>query len=212
MTGVQTCALPILASNTTYTVTVKLTNSSGDSGTATTSFTTERAMYGSVSGRTKTISKMYGSVGGETKRIVKFYGAVETKNLSPVSYYDADENRVTSFRVTLPVNTYTISFDLDSFTLGANNSFNINMQLRYADDSVYDPTIIGVNSSSTLGRKSYTFTTTKVVDADASQASNIRIAQTSYDKGARAVLSNIQIEQGSTPTTYIPHIATKRIF
>lgn len=76
--GSVTASITGLASNTTYTVTVKLTNSSGDSGTATTSFTTARAMYGSVGGRTKTISKMYGSVGGETKRIVKFYGSVGT--------------------------------------------------------------------------------------------------------------------------------------
>ena len=78
-----TASVSGLASQTTYTVTVKLTNSSGDSATATTTFTTNKAMYGSVGGRTKTISKMYGSVGGETKRIVKFYGSVNgvTKQL-----------------------------------------------------------------------------------------------------------------------------------
>lgn len=77
--SIVTATITGLAPKTNYTITVKVSNSSGDSATATTSFTTDKAIYCSVNGRTKTVSKLYCSVGGKTKRVVKLYGSVNGK-------------------------------------------------------------------------------------------------------------------------------------
>jgi hypothetical protein len=128
---------------------------------------------------------------------------VHGKNRMPLEMVDFDDVRVQNFAIDLPEGTNTISFDLDSFSMGTNNSFSIAMQLKGSNGgdvaALFFPT---VNPSTTLGRKSYTFTSTG--DASIAYNSNIRIPQTEYDNGARAVLSNIQIETGSTSSTYQP--------
>ena len=131
------------------------------------------------------------------------------KNKMPMATatMQAYNERQRNFRIDLPIDTYTVSFNLDSFELGTNTSFGINMQLRYEDGTQLDPTIITIDSSTTIGRKSYTFTTTKVVSSDSSLTqSNIRIAATSWNNGARAKLSNIQIESGSSMTSYEQYV------
>ena len=65
--------------STAYTITVKLTNSSGDSATTTTTFTTLNPLYCSVSGKAKVVRKLYCSVNGQTKEIKKLYGSVNGK-------------------------------------------------------------------------------------------------------------------------------------
>lgn len=133
------------------------------------------------------------------------------KNLMPMATADMTgeyENRQRDFRIDLPIGTYTVSFDLSSFERGTNTSFGVFMKLVYGDGTQYDPAIIMIDSSTTAGRKSFTFTTTKVVSSDASLSrSNIRIAATNWNNGARASLSNIQIESGSTDTSYEPYTA-----
>lgn len=125
------------------------------------------------------------------------------KNLIPVNYYNANDGRTSIFNFNLTANTYKLSFDLDSFELGETTSFNVNMQLRYEDNTTYDPSIININTSTTTGRKTYTVVTTK--DIIETNQCNIRIAQSNYDAGARVVLSNIQLELGSTATSYEPY-------
>ena len=75
----KTVSLANLDANTAYTITVKVSNTSGDSATATTSFTTKPALYCSVSDKTKGVKKLYCSVNGKTKRVVKLYGSVNNK-------------------------------------------------------------------------------------------------------------------------------------
>lgn len=129
------------------------------------------------------------------------------KNLMPMPSYDAELARQSNFRIDLPIGTYTVSFNLNSFELGTNTSFNVNMQLRYEDGTQLDPGIITIDSSTTIGRKSYTFTTTKVVSSNNSLTpSNIRIGATYWNNGGRATLSNIQIETGPTATAYEPYV------
>lgn len=129
------------------------------------------------------------------------------KNLMPMSEAVLQDSvdRTRTFRIDLPIGTYTISFDLSAIEVGTNTSFGVFMQLRYADNTQYDPAIITIDGSTTPGHKTFTFTTTKVVTSDASlTASNIRIALTNWNNGARATLSNIQIESGSA-TSYEPY-------
>ena len=120
---------------------------------------------------------------------------------------DANTDRQKEFRTNLPIDTYVISFNLDAFTLGSQTSFPINMRLSYENGSALDPAIITIYSSTTTGRKSFVFTTTRVVSADSSlTASNIRIGLSYWNNGARATLSNIQIEAGSTATDYEQYV------
>ena len=128
------------------------------------------------------------------------------KNLMPLSDVLIDNNtRETKFKIDLPAGTYTISFDLDSFILGSNSSFGISMGLVDSSGTQFaDKTIVTIDSSTVIGRKSYTFTTTS--DASASYNSNIRVPLTQYNNGARAELLNIQIESGSTATSYEPYV------
>jgi hypothetical protein len=126
------------------------------------------------------------------------------KNKMPYSLYNANDNRELLLKnLVLPSGTYTISFDLESKELGTNTSFQVVMGLYYENISPNDTTLITINSSTTLGRKSVTFTTTDNVILNS--ASNIRIGLTNYNNGARAKLNNIQIESGSTATTYEPY-------
>ncbi len=75
----KTVTVTGLNPSTAYTITVKLTNSSGDSATATTTFTTLKPLYCSVSGKAKIVRNLYCSVNGKTKKIVKLYGSVNGK-------------------------------------------------------------------------------------------------------------------------------------
>lgn len=75
----KTVTVTGLNPSTAYTITVKLTNSSGDSATTTTTFTTLKPLYCSVSGKAKIVRNLYCSVNGQTKKIVKLYGSVNGK-------------------------------------------------------------------------------------------------------------------------------------
>lgn len=66
-----------LSPNQTYNISVKLTNSTGDSATSTVSVTTVGAFYGSVNQASKSIAPFYGSVSLNSKRVVKMYGSVD---------------------------------------------------------------------------------------------------------------------------------------
>lgn len=68
-------SLTNLTPNETYNVTVKVSNSTGDSATATLEILTPGVFYGSVEDLSKSTSKLYGSVNGNSKRIVKLYGS-----------------------------------------------------------------------------------------------------------------------------------------
>ena len=127
------------------------------------------------------------------------------KNLMPMATYDADAGRSSSFRTNMPTGTYTVSFTLDSFALGTNTSSAISMQMFYEDETSKDNTILALDSSTTTGRKSFTFTTTKNVVTTSQHSCNIRIALTQYENGARAKLSDIMIESGSSMTDYEPY-------
>lgn len=128
------------------------------------------------------------------------------KNLMPLSSVSVDNNaRETKFKIDLPAGTYTISFDIDSFSLGTNTSFGVSMSFVNSSNVQFaDRTIITVNSSTTLGRKTYNFTITD--DASSAYDSNIRVPLTQYNNGARVEISNIQIEEGSSPTPYEPYV------
>ena len=127
------------------------------------------------------------------------------KNLMMYDVVDmTDTRQIALYNLALPAGTYTISFDLDSFELGTNTKVDVNMMLKDASDVGMDNAIIRLESSTTLGRHSSTFTITS--DAVASANANIRIPVTYWDNGARAKLSNIQIEVGSTPTAYEPYV------
>lgn len=68
-------SLTNLTPNETYNVTVKASNSTGDSATATLEILTPGVFYGSVEDLSKSTSKLYGSVNDNSKRIVKLYGS-----------------------------------------------------------------------------------------------------------------------------------------
>lgn len=128
------------------------------------------------------------------------------KNLMPMSEAVIDSsNRVRKFNIALTAGTYTISFNLDSFDMGTNSSFSVNMQLRGADGvAVADPDVLVVNSATSLGRKSATFTINDSISIE--KESNIRVNTGYYDNGARVTITNIQIEAGSTATAYEPYV------
>ena len=122
------------------------------------------------------------------------------KNLMPLYEYDSAANRSKSFNIWLPAGTYTCSFNLENFELGTNNNFSLYMGLYYATSS-QDITLLSINSSTTLGKKSVNFTTTNDIFLT-TRSSNIRIGQTQHDNGAICKISNIQIEKGSQATSY----------
>ena len=125
------------------------------------------------------------------------------KNLMPMASADMTDSgvRQNNFRMNLPAGTYTVSFNLDSFTLGTNAAFTIALQINGAGGTlVQDITMMSVNSSTSLGRYNRTFTISADGTTDAND--NVRIGATAWDNGARARLSNIQIEAGSTASDY----------
>lgn len=61
---------------TSHTVTAYLSNSSGDSGEATSTFATKIPFYAPVSGQSKMIKKLYCSVNGEAKKVQHLYASV----------------------------------------------------------------------------------------------------------------------------------------
>lgn len=61
---------------TSHTVTAYLSNSSGDSGEATSTFTTKIPFYAPVSGQSKMVKKLYCSVNGEAKKVQHLYASV----------------------------------------------------------------------------------------------------------------------------------------
>lgn len=127
------------------------------------------------------------------------------KNLCPLDTYDASVECNVNYKADIPAGSYTVSFDLTSFEMGTNTSFNINMQFRDADSTIIiDPAVLKIEASTSLGRKSYNFSLS-TASSSLSQ-NNIRIAATQYNNGARAVITNIQIEAGSTPTAYEPYV------
>lgn len=69
-----------LSPNQTYNISVKLTNSTGDSATSTVSVTTVGAFYGSVNQASKAIAPFYGSVNLASDRVVKLYGPVNNSS------------------------------------------------------------------------------------------------------------------------------------
>ena len=127
------------------------------------------------------------------------------KNLMPLSAVSVNNNtRQTNFKIDLAAGTYTASFDLDSFTLGTNTSFGVLMSLTDSDNvQVGDIELTNISSSTSTGRKTATFTISG--SASSLHTSNIRINLTNYNNGARAELSNIQIEAGSPATAYSPY-------
>ena len=129
------------------------------------------------------------------------------KNQMPMAsavMQESDE-RLWTFRMALPAGTYTISYNLTSFTLGTNTSFSVSMSLYGAGGTqIKDQNIASITSSSTIGRKSVTFTIK--ADATTDSSDNIRIPQSTWNNGARATLTDIQIEAGSTPTSYEQYV------
>lgn len=151
---------------------------------------------------------LWGSVGYN----VSFDGnATQTtysgKNKMPMADADmtGEAGRNRTFRMALPAGTYTVSFDLDSFELGTNTAFGVYMQI-YASSvtALIDLAIINITSTTGTGRKTVTFTINE--DATTDRNDNIRIASTNWNNGARAKISNIQIESGSTATDYEPYV------
>lgn len=128
------------------------------------------------------------------------------KNLMPMAISDNTTSRVTNFKISLPAGTYTISFDISDIVLGSNQSFNISMTIAGAVSGGvnYDGIISGTISSTMATHKTFTFTTTE--HSNASAVSNIRITQNYWDNGARAKLSNIQIEAGSEASSFEPYV------
>lgn len=129
---------------------------------------------------------------------------VEGKNLEPINSYNSQTQRQLEYNLSLPAGTYTLSYDLDSFTLGTNSSMNLYFKFLYVDDGEVDITSLSINSSTQLGRIAKTFTTTKDVIIDTTRKSNIRISSSSQNNGGKVAISNIQIESGSA-TTYTPY-------
>lgn len=131
------------------------------------------------------------------------------KNLMNYAIYDADVGRIMNMpNLVLPVGTFTMSFNLDSFTLGTASNAGLFLYLidennhsTFSDGSG-SKTIMTIDSSTQLGRYSFSFETNAITHHN---GSNICIAASTYDNGARCKLSNIQIEPGSTATNYEPY-------
>ena len=125
------------------------------------------------------------------------------KNKMPMASAVMQDNtdRQRNFSITLPAGTYTISYNLDDFSLGTNTSIAVYMSIfGEGSTQLIDVNLGTINSSTALGRKSTTFTITD--DGTTDRQDNIRISQTQWNNGARATLSDIQIEAGSTATAY----------
>ena len=135
------------------------------------------------------------------KYIGKNYEINLGKNLIMYSSYNADTQRSMSIpNLALKSDTYTMSFDLESFELGNTTSFSLYLGLFFEDGSSRDITIITLNNNVSLGRKSLLLTTTKNLLAN--NQNNIRIGATDYNNGARVKITNIQLEKGNQATSY----------
>ena len=141
------------------------------------------------------------------------------KNLTYYNVYDASESRTMNWsNLYLAPGTYTISFEVESFTLGTATAADVYLYLR--DDGVStqatvfadgddNKSILHITSDTQIGtRYSFTFTINRRAYSSSSTANNLRMDATSYNKGARCKLINIQIEEGTTPTAYEACIVT----
>lgn len=126
------------------------------------------------------------------------------KNLMPLKYYNATEQRKKDFNIDLPINTYTISYDLISYALGTETSFSLSLALVPNEGDIFSVSAIIIDANTTLGKKSVTFTTTDNITINAN-VSYFSISSAKYNNGARVFIDNIQIEQGSTATAYEPY-------
>lgn len=129
------------------------------------------------------------------------------KNLMPYNTYTSDDGRIMSMpNLRLGTSTFTISFDLDSFTIGTAQNVRLFIQLQDSGGNYVNNQnnpILTIVSGTSLGRYSYTFTTT----GDTNNVStNMRADSTSFNAGAKVAISNIQIESGSSPTAYEPYV------
>lgn len=131
----------------------------------------------------------------------------QSPNLIDLTSAMGPDTRITNFPLSLDAGTYTISFKLDDYSLGSLSTFNINSTIRLVNSSP-DFAILTINSS-TQKNKRYSYTFTINENTITSTNSNIRIANSSYNAGARATLSDIQIEKGSAATEYIPYGSEK---
>ena len=123
------------------------------------------------------------------------------KNKMPMAVSDNINTRQNTFNISLPTGTYTASYDLSDITLGTNTTFSPYMKLADANNgNAKDFSLKTIDSSTTAGHYNITFSLT--TPASVSGTSDIRIPQTQWNNGARCKLSNIQIESGSTATTF----------
>lgn len=229
----KTVTVTGLDPSTAYTITVKLTNSSGDSATATTSFTTGKPLYCSVSGKAKIVRNLYCSVNGQTKEIKKLYGAVRTKNLfsldltnvvaqSGISITSQDSNSI-SIEALSNASAYASargSINLSDMGLSVGDTVTVSLKMNgtYSGNNGMALRIDKNNSGQpadiikTLKTDS---TTQSFVIPDGTTKLGIYF-YTAYGsapaEGATATFYEIQFESGSTATTYIPYTATKRIW
>ena len=128
------------------------------------------------------------------------------KNLSPYAIYDAEDGRILNMPdLILAAGTYTISFDLDSFELGTNSTMSIYMSFFNSSGTnvTGDKNLLTIASDTSLSRYNYTFEASEDVHYTTSQ---IRITTSAYNNGGRCKISNIQIESGSSPSSYEPYV------
>ena len=123
------------------------------------------------------------------------------KNVMPINSYNSNDQRQLQFNFDLPAGTYTISYDLINFDIGTNNFITVYMGLYGATSQIVDVNLGQINSQTQLDRKQVTFTTTESITLN-SRYSTLRIPNTQYENGGRAIITNIQIEAGTEATPF----------
>ena len=148
---------------------------------------------------------LWGAVGYSTK----YAGDTEQqtytgKNLCSVNTFDADTGNSTPIpTLNIGDNYYTVSFNIDSVSLGTNESFPFRLTVYDTGGSAHDIILITVNSDTTTGLYNFTFYVRYTIIPE---YSDFNIQSSYYNNGARLKLTNIQIEEGSSPTSYEPYV------
>ena len=137
------------------------------------------------------------TIQAQLKKFV-LYGKTEQfsttgKNLIPLNKYDSSLIRQSFFKLNLPVNTYTISYNLDSFVMGTNSSMSFYLLLSPDNGPAQQILLESITSNTTTGNKTITFTTTDEITINASISSSIRISETAQNNGGVVKASNIMI-------------------
>ena len=203
-----------LTPNTTYTIHTRTTTTSGSSGGSILTVTTDppivnSALYGSVSGLSKKITKLYGGL--NTIHNVELKG--DTKQTTYTGKNLWNNSQVTSLTYVSPTDT---GFKLSkigsdritpeyAISLSANTRYTISCEMTRTTTSAYLFCQWITTGGSTIWTPNILNGTTAITPSDDIKGVKFYL-QSNEAEGAYVEVNNLQIELGSTATSYEPYV------